>query len=142
MDYEVIDRSPDGVADDKRKAIIAFILVFFADTIARWVIGLGNQPAEVILALFTLIGTSLAVLFWCKADARYRNFETGKFFPLAIIILGFLALLWYLFRARGVGGGLTAAGKGFLLLLAVAFTSAFIEFALAFLIEDRTGLLN
>lgn len=142
MNYEIVDRSPDGVADDKRKAIIAFILIYFADTVARWAIGLGNQPAEVILALFTFIGTSLAVLYWCRADARYRGFETGRFFPLAIIILGFLALLWYLFRTRGAVGGLAIAGKGLLLLLAVAFSSVFLEFILAFFIEDRTGLLN
>jgi hypothetical protein len=56
------------------------------------------------------IGLNISVFAWCKIDSRERGYKLHRFFPIVVIILGILVLLFYLFRSRGFRGGLISTG--------------------------------
>ena len=141
MQAEFVEEQPGYLREDKRKAIIAFGAIMFVDTFLTWVLGRELQAFYPIQTLAYAIGAGLALFYWCRADSRMRGFTLPKHFPLAIVVLGFLTLMWYLFKTRGFKGMLVTGGKGFLLLLAMAVTSGVLA-TLLDLISDRTGSFN
>jgi hypothetical protein len=65
--------------------------------------------AELFDILFAIAG-NVVIYVWCRIDARERSYELHRHFPFAVIILGLLTLLYYLFRSRGFEGGIKATG--------------------------------
>src|SRR6187401_1455467 len=97
-EYETAVRQPFWTP--KRK-ILAEVLVFtIAVEVLAMVFG-GNRYLSAIIAVINVFGWGLGLLAWCKADSRVRGYQLHRSFPLAVVLFGQLALLYYLFRSRG-----------------------------------------
>src|SRR5215212_1572008 len=60
--------------------------------------------AWTVLFLLTGIGWGIGILAWCRVDAEERGAELSGGEKIAIVALGVLALIWYLFHTRGTNG--------------------------------------
>lgn len=63
-----------------------------------------------IIDIFLTLGLNIFAFAWCRNDAGERGYKLHRFFSYAVVILGTLALLYYLFRSRGFRRGLVSTG--------------------------------
>jgi heme/copper-type cytochrome/quinol oxidase subunit 4 len=91
---------------EKRWLLFVWVPLF---TIAFEMVGMimpQKSDLSTLISLFLAIGLNVAAFAWCRMDSRERRYELHRFFPFAVIIFGWLALIYYLFRSRGARGGL------------------------------------
>ncbi len=107
---EIPHPHPNMFSTEKRRLLFiylpAFILVSLIASIAIDELAGENRVMDIVMSL----GLNISAFAWCRMDSRERGYDLHRFFPFAIIIFGFLALLYYLFRSRGFRGGLIATG--------------------------------
>ena len=63
-----------------------------------------------IIFLLSALGWGIGIFYWCMIDAKERGDELSGSEKVVIVLLGFLALIWYLFHTRGAKGGFKALG--------------------------------
>jgi TonB family protein len=69
-----------------------------------------------LLASYALI-QPFQIFLWYRIDARRRDFHRGRLLNIGIVTISYLAIPYYLFRSRGLRGGLVALGLSSLLFL-------------------------
>jgi hypothetical protein len=99
----------DSPVTAKRK--IAFIYIPILAFVSLLVdIILGTNQAVGVIDLAAGVGLNLLGLMWAKSDAAERQYELSRHFTFAVVLLGVFAIIYYLFRSRGLSGGLAATG--------------------------------
>ena len=94
---------------DKQKILFLYIpVVAFASVMSGIVMG-KDESAGFVQIIFGITVNVLA-LWWAKIDADERAYTLSQFFPIAVVFFGVFAIIYYLFRSRGLNGGLTATG--------------------------------
>ena len=99
---------PPVVANKQRILFIYIPIVSFASVMFSIVFAESEALGVVNLALG--LGVNALALWWAKIDADERAYALSQFFPIAVVFFGVFALLYYLFRSRGVSDGLRAVG--------------------------------
>ena len=66
------------------------------------VVGFANLILGIVL--------NVLALMWAKIDADERQYELSPYFPIAVVLFGIFAIIYYLFRSRGASGGLISFG--------------------------------
>jgi hypothetical protein len=89
-------------------------------------IAVNNEPLYNGIKLVATIAYGVAMLVWCTVDSRERGIELGYGFRIFIVLLGVLALIFYLFKTRGLKGGFVSIGYAFLFFLATIFISSIV----------------
>jgi len=127
-------------ANNKRNVLLAMLGLVVLSTIAEWALIYVNNALQLIFIL-TAVGYTVAVLIWCNIDARERGITLGSGFRIAVILIMPVALIYYLFRSRGLTGGLLGIlyAVGFYILMAL--TAVITNLILA-LISDRLHLFQ
>lgn len=88
----------------KKQRILVWLLIWSA--IMGAIAGLLTEDDLAIELLISLPWLCLCV-YWCHVDAQERNFRLGRFMRLTLILIFLLGFPIYLFRSRGIKGGLT-----------------------------------
>ena len=94
---------------EKRKILFIYIpLVAFASMMSGIVFGENQSVTFANLILGILV--NVLALMWAKLDAEERSYELSRHFTLAVVVFGIFAIIYYLFRSRGMSGGLVTFG--------------------------------
>ena len=94
---------------DKQKILFIYVpLVTFASMMSRVVIG--EDQAVGVANLILGIVLNVLALLWARIDAEERAVELHPLFPVAVVVFGIFAIIYYLFRSRGASGGLISTG--------------------------------
>ena len=72
-----------------------------------------------IITLLFAVAFNVLTVFWCFYDSRERNEEISRYFTLAVVIFGVLALLYYFFKTRGFKLGLVLTARFIVIFLGV-----------------------
>lgn len=106
--------SPSPFLTDKRKVLFIYVPLFLTFiTILSVVFATVLEEDKVksqVFDLVTGVGLNICAFAWCRFDSRERAYQLSRHFPIAIVLLGAFALLYYLFRSRGFKGGFLAVG--------------------------------
>ena len=101
----------DGISREKRWLLFLYfpgsLLVYFLFAIIfdHYQPGTG-KGFDIVFGIVS----NLMAFAWCRIDSRERGYELHRLFAYAIVFLGVLALIYYVFRSRGLLGGLAAVG--------------------------------
>jgi hypothetical protein len=115
--------------DGKRRIVLIYIpLVATATIIVGMFLGARSRYV-LLLDIASGIGMNILALAWCKIDAKNRNYQLSKHFPLFVVLLGIFTLIYYLLRSRGIGRGLISIGW-----LVVYIVTVFVALTVAVLI--------
>ena len=87
------------------------------------------------------IAANVIIYIWCRLDSDERRYELHRLFRYAVVILGVLALLYYLFRSRGSVGGLRLLA-GLVVYIVCCYVIVTIIALFIFLILIATGLVS
>jgi hypothetical protein len=94
---------------DKQKILFIYVpVVWFAS--AMFSIVFADSQALGIVTLILAIMLNVLALWWAKIDAAERRFLLSRVFPLAVVLFGIFAIVYYLFKSRGAWGGLISTG--------------------------------
>jgi hypothetical protein len=74
------------------------------------VVFLQNPYMTTAVSLINILGWGVCMLAWIKADSLTRGYQLHRQFPYAVVIFGTFALIYYLFRSRGIFRGFTSVG--------------------------------
>lgn len=118
-----METEENSYIQQKRKVLIVLGIAQLLASVAILLLGRFEVAASV-LSILSAVGWAVGILSWVKIDAEEREAEVSGAFRIAIILLGFFALFYYLFRTRGFVGGLK--GIGWALLYFVAFAAAYL----------------
>ncbi len=142
-----------GVAETERPARYKWISsekrwLLFVFTPLVWVVymvfGIVLEADRSLSRVVDLIG-GIAINFltfaWCRIDSAERGYDLHRFFPIATIVFGFLPLLYYLFRSRGLRGGMTSTGW-FVLYVICCITASSLLALLILLVLVMTGAVS
>jgi hypothetical protein len=111
---------PPVLADKQRILFIYIPIVWFASGMSAIV--LFDSEFGGFVSFMLGFGVNVLGLMWTKRDAEERGYALSQAFPIAVVIFGVFAILYYLFRSRGAQGGFRATG--WLLLYVVAMSIA------------------
>jgi hypothetical protein len=127
---------------DKQKILFIYIpLVAFASMMS----GIVSGEDQVVGFANLILGIVLNVLalMWARIDAEERSYELSPYFPIAVVLFGIFAIIYYLFRSRGASGGLISIGwlilyiaATFLALIIVSVIFTFLLVAIGVLPES------
>jgi len=124
---------------EKRKILFIYIpLVAFASMMSGIVFGENQAVTFTNLILGILV--NVLALMWAKIDAEERSYELSRHFTLAVVVFGIFAIIYYLFRSRGMSGGLVTFGLLILYIVVMVFALA-ITTAIVTLLLVAVGLL-
>jgi len=124
---------------EKRKILFIYIpLVAFASMMSGIVFGENQAVTFTNLILGILV--NVLALMWAKIDAEERSYELSRHFTLAVVVFGIFAIIYYLFRSRGMTGGLVTFGLLILYIVVMVFALA-ITTAIVTLLLVAIGLL-
>ena len=124
---------------EKRKILFIYIpLVAFASMMSGIVFGENQAVTFTNLILGILV--NVLALMWAKIDAEERSYELSRHFTLAVVVFGIFAIIYYLFRSRGMTGGLVMFGLMILYIVVMVFALA-ITTAIVTLLLVAVGLL-
>ena len=124
---------------EKRKILFIYIpLVAFASMMSGIVFGENQAVTFTNLILGILV--NVLALMWAKIDAEERSYELSRHFTLAVVVFGIFAIIYYLFRSRGMTGGLVTFGLLILYIVVTVFALA-ITTAIVTLLLVAVGLL-
>lgn len=111
----------DSRLTDKYKILFIYIpLVGFA-SIMLDVLAVEKEFTGVANVVLGIVLNVLGFM-WAKIDADERGYELSRYFPFAVVIFGVFAIVYFLFRSRGVRAGLISTG--WLIFYAVAMALA------------------
>ena len=85
-----------------------------------------DAGASRIIDLVGSVALNILTFAWCLTDSNERGYTLHRHFPIATIIFGFFALIYYLFRSRGFNGGLISTAWFVLYLIGSIITSGFV----------------
>jgi len=124
---------------EKRKVLIILGVAQIVVTLAGVVLG-RFEAVSSFIAILSAVGWAVGILAWIKIDAEQRAEDVSSGLRFAIIILGVFALAYYLFKTRGLAGGLKGLGWTLLYFLAF-FLVYFVLVVLIFSIFRLTGVV-
>lgn len=123
----------------KRKILLIYIpLVAFASMMSGVVFG-QNQAAGLAQLLFGIVINVLALL-WVKIDADEREYALSRLFPFAVVLFSIFAVIYYLFRSRGLNRGLISTGLLISYIVGVLFALIVVG-SIVTILMVATGLL-
>jgi hypothetical protein len=94
---------------DKQKILFIYIpIVWFASGMSPIVL-FDSEFAGLVSFVFGF-GVNVLALIWTKRDAEERGFRLSQVFPIAVVFFGVFAIIYYLFRSRGLNEGLRSTG--------------------------------
>jgi hypothetical protein len=106
--------SPSPSLTDKRKVLFIYVPLFLTFITILSVVFAAvleeDKTKSQVFDLVTGVGLNICALAWCRFDSRERGYQLSRHFPIAIVLLGAFALLYYLFRSRGLKGGFISVG--------------------------------
>ena len=107
----------------KRNVLIATIIFsILSGVISFWFEN--NPQIEQVFSLLTAIGYGILILIWCKIDSNERNENLGSGFRILLVIFGVFALIYYLFKSRGIKNGFISSGYALLFFIILILVSA------------------
>jgi hypothetical protein len=117
-----------------RRVVLAELLVF---NIMMMLLMKGFQQHPYVSSVILIIdvfGWNIGILAWCKADSRMRGYQLHPKFPLAVVLFGVFAFVYYLFRSRGFLGALAGLGYAVLFVFIADAAAIFLGLILAVLL--------
>ena len=124
---------------EKRKILFIYIpLVAFASMMSGIVFGENQAVTFTNLILGILV--NVLALMWAKIDAEERSYELSRHYTLAVVVFGIFAIIYYLFRSRGMTVGFVTFGLLILYIVVMAFALAIATAIVTFLLV-AIGLL-
>jgi hypothetical protein len=144
---ETMDRMDDfdelpspSTASRKQDVLVGVLVWNMVATVAAW-ITFYEGPIYGGVTIVQAVGNSFATLLWCHLDAAERNEVLALGARILALLLGPLALIYYLPKTRGIRGGWTALGWAlayfFVLVIATSVVNIIVN-----LISDRIGLFT
>ena len=124
----------------KRKVLIILGVAQIVVTLAGVVLG-RFEAVSAFIAILSAVGWAVGILAWIKIDAEERAEDVSSGLRFAIIILGVFALAYYLFKTRGLVGGLKGIGWTLLYFLAF-FVVYFVLVVILFTILGLAGVVR
>jgi hypothetical protein len=115
---------------NKRNILIGAVLWNVASDICLWAGGFSQQVGGLVLLIFA-VGNAVAILLWCHQDATEYGVKLGPGFRILTILLGPIALVYYLFKSRGFVRGLVATGYAALYFLGIIAANFLVNFGIA-----------
>ena len=97
---------------------IAALAIFSALIGLLLTLAAGNPKLERLLDVLLMLIFSFGIFAWCYHDSQRRGHKLGFAWRIFLIFFGWLGLFVYLFRSRGLFGGLRASALAILTLLA------------------------
>lgn len=94
-------------SDEERILFIYVPLLLISAMVVGAAFGESYRIARVLELIF-MFGLGVCMYAWCCIDSDARGYHLHRRFVYAVVIFGHLALFFYLFRSRGLGGGLLA----------------------------------
>ena len=107
------DNSQRLYSDNTWNVMLAVFAITIFTVIAS-AITAGNEQLYSAVTLIATVAYGVSILVWCSVDARDRGFPLGFGFRLFIVLFGVLALIFYLFKTRGLREGFVAVGYAFM----------------------------
>ncbi len=104
------DPTASRVLTEKRWILFVFAPLVWVAYLVFGIIFEADRGLSRIIDLIAGIALNILTFAWCRTDSEERGYSLHRFFPIATIIFGFLALLYYLFRSRGFRGGAISTG--------------------------------
>ena len=92
-------------------------------------IAANNEPLYNGIKLVATVAYGVAMLVWCTVDSRDRGTELGFGFRILIVLLGVFALVYYLFKTRGLKGGFVSIAYTHIFFVATIIISSLIAMA-------------
>ncbi|MEP7214576.1 MAG: hypothetical protein ABI791_15985 [Acidobacteriota bacterium] len=136
---EVIDNRPPVHKGPRKRDVLVGVLVWnLVGTAAGW-IAMYEGPVYGGVSIVQALGNSVATLVWCYIDAAERDFKLGPGVRLMALLLGPLALFYYLPISRGFKAGMTALGRAAVFFAVLILLTSVVNIILN-LISDRMGL--
>ena len=127
--------------NEKRWLLFVYVPVFTTFLVTVSVIFEQDQGLTSLVNVLLTLGLNIFAFVWCRIDGRERTYEFHQLFPVAVIILGLVAVLYYLFRSRGLQGGLISTGW-LLLYMAVCFVMITIVGVIVLIVLALTGVIS
>lgn len=125
-------------AHSKTLCLIMMFAVAVIDTVSA-VLQPEVTPLSNLLHLSGGIMLNILLFAWCYYDAREKRFSLGAGWKIAIVLLGVLALIPYLFSSRGFLGGLKAVGLAIVLAITMLFAVTMIGVILEYLVAPASS---
>src|ERR1051325_7044918 len=100
-----VEISPVNTSYDykKYKRIVVIISVILPALMGPPLLPAAGHPQVEFLISFCLwIGNTTLMVVWCYWDSLQRHQRLPKFFRLASVLLGVIALYYYLVKSRGM----------------------------------------
>ncbi len=129
---------PEYKAKSKRNLLIGVLILTVVSTFALW-LAVFSEPVSGAVNIFAGLGYTVAILICCHIDAREGDIPLGPGFRIFVILLGPIALTYYLFRSRGLKRGFVSLGLVLAFFLLIFILQTTVNLILA-LISDRLGL--
>jgi hypothetical protein len=127
--------------NEKRWLLFVYVPVFTTFLVTMSVIFEQDQGLTSLVNVLLTLGLNIFAFVWCRIDGRERNYKFHQLFPVAVIILGLVAVLYYLFRSRGFSGGLVSTGW-LLLYMAACFVMVTIVGVIMLIVLASTGVIS
>lgn len=85
-----------------------------------------NEPLYNGIRLVATVAYGVAILIWCTVDSRGRGIELGYGFRIVIVFFGVFALVFYLFKTRGLKQGFVSVGYALLFFIVTILVSSLV----------------
>ena len=106
-----------------KRILLIELFIFFVVLLVLQIGFIDNLYVSAVLTIVLTFGYGVGMLAWSKVDAGERGYHLHPRFPLAVVVFGTLAFIYYLFRSHGFVSGLTAMGYFILFAVSVFITS-------------------
>ena len=137
---QTLENQPIYKANNKRNVLIGILVLSVASNFAQW-LAVVSEPLYSAVSILTAIGYTVGTLIWCHIDAQERNINLGPGFRILLIVLGPIALIYYLFKSRGFFRGFISLGWMTAFFVLILLLNMITSLILA-LISDRLGLFK
>lgn len=98
------------ILDEKRWLLFVYVPIFVVAIMLFGAIFEDHRGISRVVDVMGTLGLNILAFAWCRIDSRERGYKLHRYFSYAVVILGTLALLYYLFRSRGFRRGLVSTG--------------------------------
>jgi len=106
-----------------KRLLLIELFIFFVVTAVLQIGFTDNLYVSAVLTVVFAFGYGVGMLAWCKVDAGERGYHLHPRFPLAIVVFGTFAFIYYLFRSHGFMSGVTSTLYFILFAVSVLITS-------------------
>lgn len=107
----------------KRGILIGMLGLTVLSTIGLW-LATDNELLIGVVTMIGAIGYSIGTLLWCQVDSVEHEIPLSTGIRIAIILIAFIAVPYYLFKSRGAREGAISLGFAFVFYLLIILVAS------------------